>query len=365
MMRAVLCGWFGGDRSAIWVVTRGQDLAGSLRCVTTWTMTSAASQRRSAELRAKELEDTIREIGSHLSLRAIAAALNRRDIPTGRGGQWHATSVRRVMQRCGMPIGVALDVRCAMVGVQDQVDLVVTSPPYAMQRSGQYGGIDEDLYPKWTVAWLAALRPRLSSRGSVAIVISPHVRRGVLSDVMLKTRLLVREAGWHECGEFVWTKPSAPPLGHSGRPRRSWESVLWFAPSRKPFCNPFHEQKLSARVGWVGGKGRGSYRRTSSDSIRDGLARCRDVIEVAAGGGNGTDHPATYPVALAEWLIKLLSPLGGVVLDPFGGSGSTALAALRTGRRCISGDISPDFVKASQERVGRVAGRLFPNDPKC
>ena len=65
--------------------------------------------------------------------------------------------------------------------------------------------------------------------------------------------------------------------------------------------------------------------------IRDGLTRFRDVIEVTAGGGNGTDHSATYPVALAEWLIKLLCPVGGIVLDPFAGLGTTALAALRTG----------------------------------
>lgn len=77
-------------------------------------MTSAASQRRSADLRAQELETVIPDIGSHLPLRAIPAELSARGIEPHRGGQWQAASVRRVMLRAGMPVGVAIDVRCAV-----------------------------------------------------------------------------------------------------------------------------------------------------------------------------------------------------------------------------------------------------------
>ena len=104
------------------------------------------------------------------------------------------------------------------------VSLVVTSPPYAQQRSGHYEGIPEEDYPDFTVQWMTALAPKMTPDGSVFIVIRPHVRDGVLSDYVLKTRLAVREAGWHECEELIWLKPDAPPLGSLKRPRRTWES---------------------------------------------------------------------------------------------------------------------------------------------
>ena len=62
-------------------------------------------------------------------------------------------------------------------------------------------------------------------------------------------------------------------------------------------------------------------------------------------------HPAPFPVELAERLIRMFSFAGDTVLDPFAGSGSTAVAALRTGRSSISFDIEPRYVAASVQRL--------------
>ena len=62
-------------------------------------------------------------------------------------------------------------------------------------------------------------------------------------------------------------------------------------------------------------------------------------------------HPAPYPVALAEWIIRLLSPPGGTVVDPFLGSGSTAKAARNAGRRFIGCDINEDYVEIAKRRL--------------
>ena len=75
------------------------------------------------------------------------------------------------------------------------VSLVVTSPPYAEQRAGHYAGIPEEDYPDFTVQWMDALRPKLTRDGSVLIVIRPHLRGGVISDYVLRTRLALRESG--------------------------------------------------------------------------------------------------------------------------------------------------------------------------
>ena len=88
--------------------------------------------------------------------------------------------------------------------------------------------------------------------GSVFIVIRPHVRDGVISDYVLRTRLALRESGWHECEELIWLKPDAPPLGSLKRPRRTWESVLWFSRSPQPYCDLKACGRESERVGFEG-----------------------------------------------------------------------------------------------------------------
>ena len=78
--------------------------------------------------------------------------------------------------------------------------------------------------------------PKMTPDGSVLSSIRPHVKDGVLSDYVLRTRLALRETGWHECEELIWLKPDAPPLGSKLRPRRAWEASFGSAgvPSPSP-----------------------------------------------------------------------------------------------------------------------------------
>src|SRR5208337_1369444 len=132
------------------------------------------------------------------------------------------------------------------------VSLVVTSPPYAEQRAGHYEGIPEEDYPDFTVQWMDALRPKLTKDGSVLIVIRPHLRGGVISDYVLRTRLALRDAGWHECEELIWYKTKSPPLGSKLRPRRAWESILWYGKCPQPYCDLKACGKPSKDLGFVG-----------------------------------------------------------------------------------------------------------------
>jgi site-specific DNA-methyltransferase (adenine-specific) len=71
-------------------------------------------------------------------------------------------------------------------------------------------------------------------------------------------------------------------------------------------------------------------------------------------------HPAPFPVQLAERLIRMFSFAGDTVLDPFGGSGSTAVAAMRSGRHSVSVEIEPSYVEMAARRLvaeGRKQGR--------
>jgi site-specific DNA-methyltransferase (adenine-specific) len=64
-------------------------------------------------------------------------------------------------------------------------------------------------------------------------------------------------------------------------------------------------------------------------------------------------HPAPYPADLAERLIRMFSFAGDTVLDPFGGSGSTAVAAIRAGRSSVSVEIEPDYIAMAEQRIRR------------
>ena len=233
----------------------------------------------------------------------------------------------------------------------ESIDLVVTSPVYANQRKKQYGGINEQDYPAYTVNWMAEVHRLLKPHGSVAIVISPHVKNGVLSDYVLKTRLALREWGWYECAEFPWIKTTSAPLGHKGRPRRSSESILWFGKSRQPYCDPKANGRRSDRLGFEGNKGVGTYIKGRSD-CRSGISRCPDYVMAATAEVDRTNaHPAQFPEAVPAWLIRMLCPPGGMVLDVFAGSGTSLVAAKKLKRKWIGIDRDAEYCRIAERRV--------------
>ena len=207
------------------------------------------------------------------------------------------------------------------------IDLVCTSPPYGNQRKNQYGGVSEADYPAWTVQWMTEVHRVLKPTGSVAIVIRAHVRNWEFSDYVLRTRLALREWGWIEPDELIWMKPDGPALGNNVFPRRSWESILWFSKKRKPYCNSKANGRPCDNIGQCGfsAKGQGNWVGGVKDRRICGIARCRDIVAIpVALNAKGNSHPAQYPAELAEWIVRLLCPEFGVVLDPFMGAGSTA-----------------------------------------
>jgi DNA modification methylase len=134
---------------------------------------------------------------------------------------------------------------------------------------------------------------------------------------------------------------------------------LWFSNSRHPYCDAAANGTPSERIGLIGKKGRGRYihSASSSDGCHAGVARCRDYVEVSTSAVNrdrSNHHPAQYPEALAEWIIRLLCPPNGVVLDSFLGSGATAAAAKATGRRFVGTDIDPRYVEIARARLRRM-----------
>ena len=244
----------------------------------------------------------------------------------------------------------------------ESINLVVTSPPYAEQRSKQYGGIAEADYPQWTVDWCNAFRHALTKDGSIAIVIRPHIKNGQISDYVLRTRLALRATGFNESEELIWIKGNSPPLGSLKRPRRAWESILWFSKTNRPFCDPLTNGTPSNRVGFEGTKGVGDWK-AGCHKAREGTARCKDYVEVGTSGVDRSPentHPAQYPADLAAWIVKLLCPVDGVVVDPFVGSGTTLVACAEL-NHCGYNltyhgiEIREDYCEIAKARLGGIS----------
>lgn len=260
-----------------------------------------------------------------------------------------------------MPKDVLIHADC-LTGIDTledvSVDLVFTSPPYAEQRKGLYNSILESEYPEWTLKWFEKCKRVLKPAGSIAFVIRPHIHKGVISDYVLKTRLLLREKGWNECEEFIWIKPNSPPMGSNARPRRAWESILWFSLTNKPYIDVKANGSPSDRLGFKGKKGKDTYVSglTLPEDWEDksGIARCKDYVEVGTAESDYSDenkHPAQFPERLAAWCVTMLCPQGGTVLDPFVGSGTTPVACIKNSRHYIGFDTDEGFLNYARKRV--------------
>jgi site-specific DNA-methyltransferase (adenine-specific) len=78
--------------------------------------------------------------------------------------------------------------------------------------------------------------------------------------------------------------------------------------------------------------------------------------------GEGNNHPTVKPVALMRWLVRMVTPPGGTVLDPFMGSGTTGVAAVQEGFRFVGIELEPEYVAIAERRIAGVRD-LFSEMP--
>jgi site-specific DNA-methyltransferase (adenine-specific) len=231
----------------------------------------------------------------------------------------------------------------------DSYDLIVTSTPDT-EQCPDYPGIPVDVFPATIVKFMKMVWPKLKEDGSVFIVIRAHVEGGQVSDHVYRTILAVREAGWFQPDEIIWHKPDGPPCGSIDRPRRNFEHVLWFSRSKKPYVDLTACGKPSKCIGLEGSNRHGNIHGTSAPL--DGIARITDVITAHVGETDkDIEHPAMCPRTLIRPIIETYSRPGSSVLDPFSGSGTTALCAQELGRNYTGFDIKKAYVDLANRRL--------------
>jgi len=252
----------------------------------------------------------------------------------------------------------------------DSVDLIFTSPPYADQRQSTYGGVTPDDYVSWFLPKAAQFLRVLKPTGTFILNIKERVVDGERHTYVIQLILKMREQGWLWTEEFMWHKKNSYPGKWPNRFRDNWERLLQFN-KQKQF--KMHQEAVMVPVGgWSKGRlsnlseidktrdesrvGSGFGKNVSNWVGRD-MVYPTNVIHMATECSN-RNHSATFPEDLPAWFIRLFTQPGDVVLDPFIGSGTTALAAARLGRYYVGIDIDKEFVELARRRAPHVQVRL-------
>lgn len=216
--------------------------------------------------------------------------------------------------------------------------LMVTSPPYNVTKE-----YDDDLtfneYLQLLNEVFTETYRVLVHGGRACINVANLGRRPYipLSDYI--SRMMV-EIGYLMRGEIIWSKGAGAGVSMAWG---SWRSAV------NPVLRDTHEYVL------IFSKGSFSRKKTNGqvDSItkEQFLEWTKSVWTINPESARKVGHPAPFPIELPYRLIQLYSFNGDIILDPFMGSGSTAIAALKSGRRFIGYETNPEYVRLAQDRI--------------
>ncbi len=258
-------------------------------------------------------------------------------------------------------------VRRLMDGEKAQV--VITSPPYAAQReydkSSGFEPIPPDKYIEWYKAVADNVAAVLAPDGSYFLNIKEHAQDGQRHLYVKKLVIAhVEQWGWRFVDEFCWRNTAnGVPGGWPNRMKNAWEPVFHFCRQSTIKFRPTavgDESDEVVKYAASNPKARsGSGLLGVGASKEKGVARHSNVVEVKSESAQGT-HSAPYPVGLAKFFIQAFSDPGDLIFDPFGGSASTLVAALLTGRRGRMTELSPTYCDVAVSRLLKQDAKLSP-----
>lgn len=264
------------------------------------------------------------------------------------------------------------DCKTILEKLPDQsVDLIVTSPPYADQRKGTYGGIHPNEYVNWFLPISQQLLRVLKPSGTFILNIKEKVVEGERSTYVMELILEMRKQGWLWTEEFIWHKKNCYPGKWPNRFRDAWERLLQFNKDKK--FHMYQEEVMVPMGDWAKSRLKNL---SETDKIRDNskvgsgfgknisnwLTRDKayptNVLHLATECSNKS-HSAAFPEELPEWFIRLFTKEYDTVLDPFMGSGTTMLVANKMNRHSIGIEIMESYYEMVREQILPVKLVLF------
>ncbi len=256
------------------------------------------------------------------------------------------------------------------------VDTIVTSPPYYMQRDytgqeqlGREGAPEE--YVERLRDVMSECRRVLKESGSLWLVIGDKYSGGEQLGLPWQVALAMKADGWILRADVIWHKPNAMPSAVKTRPTTDHEYVFFFTKSkdyhydadaiREPHVtfteksrmrggrNHFHRRGGTPEQGK--NRGDGNLHDGRWDQAFHPKGRNKRTVWSIPLSKFREAHFAVFPESLAETCILASCPVGGLVLDPFLGSGTTAIVAKRLGRDYVGIDCVADYCEMARRRI--------------
>lgn len=249
----------------------------------------------------------------------------------------------------------------------DAVDLWFTSPPYADARA--YSRIHPDRYVDWFLPFAKSMLAATTDSGWLVVNIKNRVAangplKGQRHPYVYQLVLALQHMGWRWIETYIWAKPNAVPGKFGPRTKDSFEYVYAFAKGAQPYFDID-----SIRVPYKATGDEIARRRKDTNGRRNteagfGRDRTKTYLHGGADPGNVVSVPQTYnqhygagghtaamPEGLASFFVQACSPAGGVVIDPFAGSGTTTVMARRHGRLGGGIELHQNYVQIATERI--------------
>ncbi|HLL01470.1 MAG TPA: DNA methyltransferase [Myxococcaceae bacterium] len=246
---------------------------------------------------------------------------------------------------------------------EQQFDLVFADPPYFLSNGGftcksgkrasvQKGawdvsrGVEED--HAFTTEWLRACQRVLKPTGTLWVSGTQHV--------IFNVGFAMQKLGFKLLNTVTWYKPNASPNLSCRYFTHSTELLIWASPRpAKTLQHTFNYARMKAENGGKQMRDVWNLPRTGEEELTgDGEGRMWTQIAPRREEKAFGSHPTQKPVALLERIIEASTSEDAAILDPFNGSGTTGVAALKMGRRYTGIDLDPTYLKLTQKRLDAV-----------
>lgn len=247
------------------------------------------------------------------------------------------------------------------------VDLFFTSPPYADAR--KYSKIHPDTYVEWFLPFARAMLDATTESGSFVLNIKNRVAKsgplqGQRHPYVYRLVIALQELGWRWLETYIWAKPNAVPGRFGPRTKDAFEYVYHFARG-KPYFDlnavrvPYKATRVEIERRLLDQNGRrnteAGFGRDRTKTYTLGGADPGNVISVPQTYnqhyGPAGSHTAVMPEGLAAFFVRAACPDGGTVIDPFAGSGTTAVVARRNGRQGGGLELHEEYARIARERI--------------
>jgi site-specific DNA-methyltransferase (adenine-specific) len=246
---------------------------------------------------------------------------------------------------------------------EQQFDLIFADPPYFLSNGGftcksgkrasvQKGawdvshGVEED--HRFTLEWLQACQRVLKPTGTLWVSGTQHV--------IFNVGFAMQKLGFKLLNTVTWYKPNASPNLSCRYFTHSTELLIWASPRQtKTLQHTFNYARMKAENGGKQMRDVWNLPRTGEEELTaDGEGRMWTQIAPRREEKAFGSHPTQKPVALLERIIEASTPEDAAILDPFNGSGTSGVAALKLGRRYTGIDLDPKYLELTKKRLDAV-----------